>query len=333
MALALQLSIFVRGAIKSRMKDLDHWIRLINSYPSDIRAEVLMADMIEEGFTESDFLIFFDSLFKRGFSKDILKAEKTVINDVNETLALYIARDGLYDLLPEGLFHASPDEALTSGRGMASDSRKEARIEKETRKFFQPIENEFFYQRIQLELQERSILQKLNDNSLDDFFMNLWKIDRSLPKELIVKLIAMLPFVREIVGDFEMTANCLGAILGEEVSHMFLYSSENQNETESYLTDDIYSLGKAKLGVNLMTDGHSFETCKSIRFTVGPLKLTGIEPYLENGDNSRFINCFCNFFIPVEMDFEFEVIMKKELQDFVLDPNKSQSILGYSTTI
>lgn len=292
-----------------------------------------MADLIQEGFPESEFMIFFDSLFKRGFSKDILKAERILINDIQETLALYLARDGLYDLLPEGLFHASLDAAVTSGKGMASDSRKESKIEEETRKFFQPFENEFFYQRVQLELQERAILQKLNDNSLEDFFLNFWKIDRSLPRNLIVKLTAMLPFVKEIVGDFKMTANCLGAVLGEEVTHSISYSSMSGADNAGDLTNGGDSLGKASLGVNMVTYGQFLEACKLIRFTIGPLKRTGIDPYLRYGDIARFIDCFCRFFIPVEMDYEFEVIMPEHLQEFVLGTEDARPVMGYSTII
>jgi len=315
------------------MKDLEQLIQIINNYPSDIKAEVLMADLIENGFSQNDFLIYFDSLFKRGYSKDILKAGKVIINDMQESLAVYLARDGLYDLLPEGLFHASPDAAVTSGKGMASDSKKESKIEEETRKFFLPFENEFFYQRIQLELSERSILRKLNDNTLDDFFLNFWKIDRSLPGELIVRLCSMLPFVRGIVGDFLMTASCLGAILEEEVTYSVQYSSETGHEPGFNLNDDGNSLGKASLGLNLITEGHSAESRKLMRFSIGPLKKTGIDPYLGTGDIARFIDCFCSFFLPVEMDYTFEVTVQKELQEFILDPEEAQSVLGYSTII
>ena len=64
------------------MNDLEYLIRQFNSYPSDIKAEVLMADLIQEGFSQADFIVFFKSLFKRGYSKDILKAEKLIINEM-----------------------------------------------------------------------------------------------------------------------------------------------------------------------------------------------------------------------------------------------------------
>lgn len=315
------------------MKDLEHLAHLIESYPSDIRAEVLVADLIEDGLEPHNFLILCKSIFKRGYSTDLLKAEKILINNMEEMLAIHLSRDGLYDLLPEGLFHGSINEVITTGSGMALNSRKESQIEDETRKFFLPFENEFFYQRTLLELQERSILQKLNDNSLDDFFLRFWKIDKSLPHQFISRLSAMLPFVKEIVGDFKMTANCLGAILGEEVSHKIYYISETTTETGSDQTFNSFSLGKVNLGVNLITGGDLMEGCKLIRFSVGPLKETAIDSYLENGNIDRFINCFCSFFIPMEMDFEFDVTMPKYQQEFLLGSDATPSIMGYSTII
>jgi hypothetical protein len=305
------------------MKELEKLINMINSYPSDIKAEVLMADLIQEGFAESDFIVFFDSLFKRKYSSDILKAEKVFINDYQELLGIFVARDGLYDLLPEGLFHAS-DSALTS--------RKESKIEEEARKFFRPFENEFFHQRVQLELEERFILQKFHDNSLDDFFLRFWKIDQSLPRDLVIKLIAMLPFLKEIIGDFKMTANCLGSILGEEVFNTFRYTNEPPVAYGKLKENDEFSLGQASLGVDFITGGHLMESCKLVRFSIGPLKRTGIEPYLENGEIARFIECFFSYIMPMEIETEFELLMPEDRQEFILNP-ENQSIMGYSTII
>jgi len=315
------------------MKEYEHLTELINNYPSDIKAEVLMADLIENGFTPSDFIILFNSSFKRRYSSDILKAEKYQVNSFEETLAVSLARDGLYDLLPEGLFHTSPDSAISSGKGMASDSKKELKIEEETRKFFLPFENEFFYQRVELELKERFVLQNLNENNLNDFFLDFWRIDRSLNRELIIKLSMMLPFVREIAGDFEMTASCLGAILNEKVTHKTEYSSGSAIEKKTVFDDNDCLLGNVDLGVNMIIGSHSPENCKMIRFSIGPLRNSNIEPYMEDGEIERFIKCFCSYFIPLEMNFAFDVFIPEEMQGFVLDADKEGAIMGFSTII
>jgi hypothetical protein len=315
------------------MKDLEDQLHLIKNCPSDIRAEVLLADLILDGLSPSDILIFFNSSFKRRYSNDILKVEKLNVNNVKEILGITLSRDGLYDLLPEGLFHSEWDEPISSAKGMSSSSKKESRVEEETRKFFLPFENEFFYQRIQLELQERSILRKLNDNNLDEFFLDFWKVDRSLPRELCVKLTSMLPFVKDIAGDFMLTASCLSAILGEDVTQATRYASITSSEADSDLPDDIVLLGNMTLGINSVIGKRSPENCKLIRFTIGPLRQTGIDPYMKKGDIARFIDCFSGFFIPMEMDVEFEVLMSHDLQSFVLSTENIQIYLGYSTLI
>jgi hypothetical protein len=315
------------------MKDLEDLIRLIRSYPTDIRAEVLLADLLLDGISPSEINIFFNGSFKRGYSNDILKVEKLDLNNSKEVLGITLARDGLYDILPEGLFHAAPESAISTGKGMASDSKKDAKIEEETRKFFLPFENEFFYQRVLLELKERSILQKLNDNNLEEFFLDFWKIDRSLPKELIVKLSALLPFIRDVVGNFRMTACFLAAILGEEVTHSIQYSAEAKADPGNYHTRRGCSLGKTSLGVDSVIGTPLPESCKLIRFYVGPLKTTGIEAYLVNGDIARFIECFFSYFIPIEIDAEFTVILPEEKQSFIPGSETAASIMGYSTVI
>lgn len=315
------------------MNNLDYLIDAINHYPSDIRAEVLVADLIREGFSQSDLLVFFDSLFKRGYCSDIIQAERILVNDVHEMLAIYLARDGMYDMLPEGLFHTVPDSALASGKTMAQDSKKESMLEEDARRFFLPFENEIFYQRIQLEFQEKLILQKLNDNQFDDFFLRFWKINKTLPKTLTSKLSIMLSFIRDIVGNFEMTANCLGAILGEEVSYSVKYSNATQNKGSDSDKTNGFLLGDGNLGVNFITGRNSTEPCKSIRFSIGPIEKTGVEPYLPGGVIDRFIDCFFDFFMPLEVDSDFEVVMPENLQHFMLGTGDEQPVLGYCTTI
>jgi hypothetical protein len=315
------------------MKELEHLIYLINTYPADIKAEVLLADFLQDGFSESDFIVLLNSTFSRGYSKDIIGAERYVDNSSKDLLGIKLARDGLYDLLPEGLFHSEWDEPMASAKGMASSSKKESQVEEETRKFFLPFENEFFYQRIQMELKERSILQKLNDNNLYDFFFDFWKIDRSLPQDLSIKLTSLLPFVKDIAGDFSMTAGCLAAILGEDVAYTISYTSNVHAEDSGNQSDDEALLGNTILGINSVIGNLSPENCKVIRLTIGPLSKTGIDPYMENGDIAKFIDCFCDFFIPMEMVVEFEALLPGALQNFVLSSDQAQPVLGYSAVI
>jgi hypothetical protein len=315
------------------MKDLGDLAQIINNYPADVKAEVFVADIIDKGGLPTDFLIFFDSAFKRRYSEDILKAEIYPVNSYEETLGIHISRDSLYDLLPEGLFHASPESAVSSGKGMALDSKMEYRVEEETRKFFQPFENEFFYQHTLVELQERNILYKLNEYNLNDFFLEFWKIDCHLNRNLIVKLLTMLPFAKEIIGDPEMTARCLASILDEDVRYEVTYTSDKSFNEDPDMHGMEYPLGKASLGEDMIIGSQLPESSKIIRFLIGPLKNSGIEPYLVNGEIAKFIKCFCGFFLPVEIDSEIDVQISQETDGFMLDTKNNCPVLGYSTVI
>jgi len=320
------------GCHNSDMENLDQLIKAINSYPADIKGEVLMADLIQEGYSWTDFLVFFNSTFKRGFGKDIDSAERFLINDLDEVLAIRLARDGLYDLLPEGVFHAGPDSAKDSAKGMATESRKEAKIEENTRKFFQPYENEFFYERTLLELKEREILQKLNDGSWDTFFIEFWKIDKLISKELAIKLCSLLPFVKDIVGNFKMTSSCLGAILNEQVSYEIFYSREADFDNRVENGSSV-KLGQQQLGMNAILSGDAIENRRHIRYCIGPLKNSDITPYLEGGDIARLIEIFNSYFIPMEMESGFEVIIPEEKHGFVLGSEECEPVMGYNTII
>lgn len=315
------------------MKDLEQLIRSINLYPADIRAEVILADLIEDGLVPDDFTVFFDSHFRRGYSRDILKAEAFSIDDFKRILAIRLSRDGFYDILPEGMFHPPPDTALSSGKDMANDSRKEIKVEEETRNFFHPIENELFYQRIELELQERRILEKLNDSHFDDFFLRFWQIDQTLPKNLISRLAMMLPFCNTIVGNFKLTASCLANILKEEVHYKIRHTSEVNSDIFSDRDLDEFALGNASLGANLITGSEFIDYSSSIKFIIGPLKRTDVGAYLADGEITSFIDCFCGFFIPVEMEYSYEIVVNKEKQEFIMDSGENQAVMGYSTMI
>jgi len=54
------------------MKELEHLINLINSNPADIKAEALIADLLQDGFSESDYMVLLNSAFRMRYCKDIL---------------------------------------------------------------------------------------------------------------------------------------------------------------------------------------------------------------------------------------------------------------------
>lgn len=314
------------------MKDLSAIKDSVNDLSYDIKAEIVIADLLENGLHQSEFMVFSDGLFRRRFKKDVSHAEVIKLNIGQEILGIHITREGIYDSLPEAIFHGPPEEGLTSGHDMAKASKTQKMEEKESRLFFLPFENEIFFQKIQLELSERKILQRFSENLFNDIFPEFWNLDRSLPKELVNKLMLFLHYTYKFVGNIELTAKALEVILNEPVTI---------NVTAAPVHPDFYPakdyqgpslLGSSLLGQDMISGNQSEDHFTRLEFVIGPLKNTRIEDYLENGIITRFLDVFYSYFIPLEMIAKTKIKGTADHQEFVLN-DEGTSFLGFNTIL
>ena len=119
---------------------------LINELPFDLRIELVLEDLISHGFSANDLFVKPTGLFKRRFSKDIQSIETLEI--FNQKVFLFnTPREGLYDTLPQSIFHNAPSKAtkfLKSTSEMIKDYKKRLEEERDSRNFFMIYEFEFF---------------------------------------------------------------------------------------------------------------------------------------------------------------------------------------------
>lgn len=144
----------------------------------NIKAEVVISEIQQRAnVTEKDFIIQNNSTFSRPYRRDILEVDGLV----NENkITINLSRNGIYDTLPEGVFHIP--KANENADAYISRRKKFQEEEKDARSFFAPIENEFFYQRLQIEKNERNLLDDfyaLNDSFLEEF----WDIEKKIPDD------------------------------------------------------------------------------------------------------------------------------------------------------
>jgi type VI secretion system protein ImpH len=160
----------------------------------DFKAEVLAGELI---LSKQAKQIYFDRLgsFKRNFSRDIATIEEL---PEESTLRINVNREGIYDYLPEEIFHF--DTYTTSKKNLEKESNKTkhqkiSSQEKQARKFFSPIENEFDSLLISLELEER----KLFDSAvLNPFLIKFYESElksKVLDKEQNRIMINLFPYL------------------------------------------------------------------------------------------------------------------------------------------
>ena len=302
-----------------RTTDLENIYSALCSVFDNLKAETLLAE-IEDNSEGSfdDFIITNKGTFNRAYRRDIVDIDEVLHED---KITIGLSRNGLYDILPEGLFHtphvSKTGETYTSRRKIDKQEEQEARL------FFAPLESEFFYQRLQIEKNEKVLLSNFY-NLKDDFLINFWKLENNIPDSFLHQLIKLLPHAHKIAGDLALTRLCLEKILGETVT----FSRKNLRKIYAYHkptdTDDF------QLGVNSVLEGEDYTILQpKLEITVGPVLTENLNTYLEQNGAMKFIEIFNNYFLPLEL--ETEVIVKVNSEVGFLLNETQEPIMGIST--
>lgn len=300
--------------------DLEEIFKNLLKVYGKVRAEVLIAEIQDNSdFTDDDFLIANQSTFSRAYSRDIIDTNSRINKD---KLTLNLSRNGLYDILPEGLFHT---QNVSKDINSYLASRKTVKEEEQAaRQLFAPLENEFFYQKLNIERYERKLLDEFS-NLDDNFLLDFWKIDEKIPEDYIFKLIRLLPHSSKIVGDFELTRLSLQKALSQKVK----LKRKNIIVNNEFDSNDIIG---TQLGVDTVLESTKNQVLiPALEFTIGPIGIDEIDKYLNETEIMRFIEAFYSYFIPMEMEVITKLFVNKNCEFLLGDTNST--ILGVSTQL
>ncbi len=308
---------------------------IIQNILYDIKAEALIADLIENGLKSEDFIAIPKGTFKRRYARDIDSTDEMKFENGQKVVRFSLNRDGLYDSLPEGLFHEKNVKSEKESEKISKESKKLKAEEKAVREFFLPFENEMFYQRVQLELEERNVLSRFSENLFDDIYPEFWNLDKSLNRKYVSRMILLLHFSHRIAGNCNLTAKCLETILDEEVSvEIVRYNNSDKITVGSDKNaEQKCSLGSGELGVDFVSGEKFDDLSKIMEFKIGPLKNSSAVDYLDNGTVSKFLKCFFGYFVPAELDVKSVIIVDELEQNFILTEIGEGPVLGFESAI
>lgn len=291
---------------------------LISVY-QNLKAEVVVAELKKNtSIHEDDIIIKNKSTFRRSHRRDIL--DIATIDDDNK-LHLNLSRNGLYDYLPEGLFHAKTSKGHVSYPEIRKTYKKE---EEKARHFFSPLENEFFRQKLNIETNEQDLL---NDflNLDDKFLIKFWKIDPTIPKSYLLKLLKLLPYSYKIAGDLELTSLCLENIIQKKVKITKTYCPKAIENSELNSTLNF-------LGTNFTLSNNQDTILQPVyEVEIGPILEDNIENYLRKDGFLKFLEVFYDYFFPIEVEIKTSYIINQK-DGFLLSSLK-EPIMGLTTTI
>src|SRR5687768_12039863 len=101
----------------TRQNAIDIFYNELSGILPDIKAETLVNQALQNHLHADDWVALNDGRFVREYRKDVYDINKIDDNRLQQLIQLRLSRSGLYDLVPEGLFHQSYTSAKGNSAG------------------------------------------------------------------------------------------------------------------------------------------------------------------------------------------------------------------------
>lgn len=296
----------------------------------DLYVEVVITSLIEQGKVDpAKLYIKPKGTFSRSHQHDLAKIE--VIEDkLTEQSAVYLSinREGLYDMLPEGMFHTNTPKTRHID---TEESVRELKIhrneEKSARKFFLPLEQMFYQQRISIEIEEQKSLIGLSEAIVDELITDFWKIPVRLDYYQSLCLAYMLPMMHRIVGNFDLTAQCLSILLQVPVS-----LRRGMIRPEAVEMED-NRLSVFRLGDDFQLGDLCVPELDPLIVSIGPVQADSLPAFLMQGMRNQYFDFLASYFFPAELDWEIDLLVDPTQESFRLGDISGKGLLNYTTVI
>lgn len=315
---------------------LDHQRR----QPFDLRLEVILAELLAYGYTFDDFLVQPVGLFARRYRRDVgTVAEESFERHHRPVVrtTLEVHREGLYDALPQQVFHqpgSGANEYPLSLRAMVEDSRVQRRKEKATRRFFLPFEQEFFRFRVYIEQEERRYFTSLSARWYNEALARFWGLtEAGLPPAALTNLLYLLPLASSIVGDLARTRRCFESVLGQPVQLRMVAPQRYALPAPAAAVAPSASgtLGHLTLGHDLLLGGEYQETLPALEISLLALAVPDLEAYLAGAWQAKALALLCEYFVAFETDVVVRYEMAAAEPEFRLGEGENAPVLGFTT--
>ncbi|WP_114789425.1 hypothetical protein U0035_07740 [Niabella yanshanensis] len=282
-----------------------------SEFKSAFLAEVIFASLTEAGHVTNNIKVLNKGGFKKGFSNDV---EQVFLEESDNQVffEMILNRDGIYDLLPEGLFHQSKGNTRVNSVQDAVEEHKQFKEEEKlARRFFTPLEQLLFLYRAGAETAEREALYDIQNGQLNDSFYRFWNIDINLPGGPASRLLRLMPYADTIKSDRDATAAALSYVLQSQAtlkasSLPDKYLLKQQNLNEQYL------------GVDATMGNTIGEWITQWTFTIWDIPGKDLVLYVDGGAHKKVTDRFIEIFVPVEIDvlFDFRQALDPETETY-----------------
>lgn len=300
-----------------------------NKLQTDFKAEAVAVNLLKYHRAVSNIFIDRIGINDRAYLKDIKSISSQYLGFDEEVLSIKTYREGIYDYLPEGLFH--PPSLNTSRKNVESvvnEIRKQKRVEEDARKFFVPFELEIFFTEISALLKESDFDLASDTDSLLTIFSELWPVVKMLDKKNAYIFIHILPFFQQIRGDKNWFERCMTSFLQVPVEITFSPNVIDRIEKE----DDSILLGNSRLGITYIPSGRHMDGERNWVVNIGPIPYDEMTKYIPGNPFRKVLQALYDYCLPVHVEVEENFVTQKKEYSFLLEDGvKNSNRLGFST--
>lgn len=311
------------------MSKWKEWHRRLKESSEDIRLEVIAAELIMEGEMSLDD-VFFVPLggFHRMISKDVENIHAPGSTGHKSDRALMeLNRNSIYDGIPEAVFHQNrKSRPFKTIDDIKADIAYHNEIERKARDFFGPLDNELLSTRIQIEMNERAMTADMLNATKVQGLKKFWDIPDYFTAEEQGRLMLLLPLSYRLTRDFESAGQAFSTILQIPV-HIAIEKNQKEAEDDSVH----FKLGQGQLGVDTVTSGGMMSELNHVSIRLGPLGIEDGASYSVGQKGYRKMSYLAEYFIPADMDYSIDVLIKEEERTAVLDSSSDVFRLGVCT--
>jgi type VI secretion system protein ImpH len=301
-----------------------------NEIFTDFKAVAKAADLIERGIIAQELIeVVPVGSDRRAFTKDI-KQSFTYFSDKRrqDRIRIETNREGLYDMLPEGLFHQPPKGSTSMDEeSMIQDVRARREEEKHARLFFSPFDVELNHIRVMTELYENRLDKRTTYTDLNQVFGFGWEEFSLLNKEQSIIWMHLLPEIHQKRNDIVFISSVLSALFNLPIS---LTDTSKIIKPMPISNDLQVSLGNSALGVNTIIGNEFLPDNDQLTVQIGPSNPARLLDFMPGNDNRKILDMALDYLIPIDTEVTVDITLADNFKETSLVENSPTVYLGYT---
>lgn len=309
---------------------LDDINKQVNDTESDFKSEVVAAELIEQGYNPDQILIVREGDARRGFSKDIEKIYMQFSQqDLRDYLYISTNKAGIYDILPEGLFHQPIQKGLQKDKEDILEEIKVHRNEEFfARKFFQLFEFEADRMLIEAYLYESKYEKKVANPNFVNIFTLYWPVLNLLEREQAIRFLHIVPILNNIRNKYEEISEAISLILDIPVKiEKVKMAAKNAGDYFESI------MGENNLGIDWVVGKAFDDGMYDLKMTIGPIPAKNMSFYLKGNKGYTILDILCEMFLPAELFVVKDFRVTPQDASFILSDNTVSTHLGINAFI